>query len=63
MAKNTKYVSDATKFLNGVLQKTPELQEKRMQLRSTWWDRSTDEIDTDAKLNENNLKHPPYSYY
>lgn len=63
MAKNTKYVSDATKFLNDMLNKKPELKDKRMQLRSTWWDKESSEIETDTKLNQENMKHPAYSYY
>lgn len=42
MAKNTKYVSEATLFLREMAQEKPELQEKKKVLRKTWWDRDID---------------------
>ncbi len=33
------YVSDATRFLNEILDRHPELRELRSRNRATWWDR------------------------
>jgi hypothetical protein len=63
MAKNTKYVSDATNFLREMIKDKPELKNKQKELRSTWWDR--DDIDQ-AELKSYKDSDVPvhgYSYY
>ncbi len=63
MAKNTKYVSDATKFIQGLLNKRPELLVKQKELRSTWWD--TNGIDEEEEKSYKNSADPlhGYAYY
>ncbi len=36
------YVSEATRFLDELLQQQPELRELRARNRATWWDRPQD---------------------
>ena len=36
------YVSEATRFLNDLLERNPELRELRRRNRATWWDHPQD---------------------
>lgn len=63
MAKNTKYVSEATQFIRGFLKQHPEVVEKQKQLRSTWWD--INDLDEAEQKTYQQSKIPVhgYSYY
>ena len=63
MAKNTKYTSDAMNFIKELVKDKPELRQKRQELRSTWWDKSELEVDTERELNKDNLKSDGYIYF
>lgn len=63
MAKNTKYVSEATLFLRNMLQEKPELITKQKELRSTWWDRDDIDSEEQKKYKESNVSVHGYSYY
>ena len=60
--KDTKYTSEATNFINGLLNK-PGNHEQQMKLRSTWWDtkfRDQDEMKREAV---SEVKHDAYVYF
>ena len=63
MAKDTKYISDATKFIRGFLKKHPELIAKQKVLRKTWWD--TDGVNENEEKSYAESRDPikGYSYY
>ena len=63
MIKNTKYVSEITKFIRRMLEKKPELIEKQKMLRKTWWD--TNGVDEEEeKLNKaSQVPLHGYAYY
>lgn len=63
MAKNTKYVSEATTFIRGLLEKQPGLVQKQKELRSTWWD--TNGIDEEEQRSYIDSASPlhGYAYY
>ncbi|MBY0379176.1 MAG: DUF3460 family protein [Burkholderiales bacterium] len=61
--KNTKYTSDAMNFINQLVKDKHELKQKRQELRSTWWDKSELEVDSERELNKDNLKSDGYTYF
>ena len=63
MAKNTKYVSEATTFIRDMLQQQPKLIEKQKLLRKTWWD--TNGIDEEEEKSNKTSAIPlhGYAYY
>ena len=63
MAKNTKYVSEATEFLRKMLKDKPELIKKQQVLRHTWWDHDDIDPEEQKKYNEANVPIHGYSYY
>ncbi|GKS68169.1 protein of unknown function [Nitrosomonas sp. PY1] len=56
------YESDHTKFIRELLEKNPELQEKRKAARNMWWDRGLDK-EEQKKFKESNDPKKPYAYY
>jgi hypothetical protein len=42
MAIDRNYVSETTKFLQGLLAEKPEIEEERRKGRSMWWDKKLD---------------------
>ncbi|MBX9597950.1 MAG: DUF3460 family protein [Burkholderiales bacterium] len=60
--KNTKYVSEATTFINGLLNK-PGNHEQQMKLRSTWWDTAFRDQDEVKHAAESEVKHDGYVYF
>jgi hypothetical protein len=63
MAKNTSYVSDATKFIKELKQQKPYLKKQQESLRKTWWDKSEDEVTEELELDKKNLKPQSYAYF
>lgn len=63
MAKDRKYVSEATKFINTYLKEHPKVVEKQKELRSTWWD--TDGIDQSEQnqYDKSSVKLEEYPYF
>ena len=56
------YQSDATKFLNQLLETNPQLDEQRRKLRATWWDKPQD-LEADRERAESNVPQPAYVYF
>lgn len=56
------YVSEATKFLNDLLEKQPELRELRARNRATWWDRPQD-LETERERDASRLAQGAYVYF
>jgi hypothetical protein len=63
MAKNTNYVSDATIFINDLVQKRPYLREQQETLRKTWWDKEEQEVVTESQLDKENINPDSYAYF
>ena len=64
MSKNTKYVSDLSKFVVGYLNTYPELRTKQQKLRNTWWDTDTDTYQEELKMDgKNAVKLDGYAYF
>ncbi|MBB5020117.1 hypothetical protein HNQ59_003431 [Chitinivorax tropicus] len=61
MAIDREYVSEFTQFMNGFLDKNPEVKQSQQANRATWWDR---EIDRDLyrRFSESREKQKPYVY-
>ena len=60
MAKNTKYVSEATQFIRGFLKQHPEVVDKQKTLRSTWWD--INDLDEAEQKTYQQSKTPVHGY-
>lgn len=60
--KNTKYVSEATNFINELLNKLGN-HEQQMKLRSTWWDTEFRDQDEMKHAAESEVKHDAYVYF
>jgi uncharacterized protein YecE (DUF72 family) len=56
------YVSEATKFLNDLLGRQPELRELRARNRATWWDRPQD-LETERERDASRLAQGAYVYF
>ncbi|MEK9917322.1 MAG: DUF3460 family protein [Betaproteobacteria bacterium] len=56
------YESDTTEFIKSMFKKNPELREKQLAARSTWWDRPQDE-ESLKDLAGSNVNKKPYEYY
>jgi hypothetical protein len=56
------YQSDATKFLNELLERNPQLDEQRRKLRATWWDRPQD-LETQQERKASAVRAASYVYF
>lgn len=56
------YESDQTKFMREFLEKNPEVQEKRMEARSRWWDREQNR-EENKRFKESAEPMKPYVYF
>ena len=56
------YQSDATKFLNELLERNPQLDEQRRKLRATWWDKPQD-LDTQKERDDSAVPASSYVYF
>ena len=56
------YQSDATRFLNELLQSNPQLEEQRRKLRATWWDRPQD-LQTQKERDDSAVPASSYVYF
>ena len=56
------YESEHTKFMRELLEKTPQLEEKRMAARGVWWDKKLDK-EEQKRFNEANDPMKPYVYF
>lgn len=56
------YESDHTKFMRELLQKNPELQQKRLEARSLWWDKKLDK-EEQRRFKEASEPMKPYVYF
>lgn len=63
MVKTTDYTSETTEFIKDILEKNPNLKAKQKQLRDTWWDKNSEDVCEDRKLEQTDLKHPAYPYF
>ena len=60
--KNTSYVSETSEFLKSFLD-NPEMHEKQMKLRNTWWDKEPVDLDEQKSYEEAGVKQDPYAYF
>lgn len=63
MAKDTKYVSEATKFISTYLQEHPQIIEKQKKLRSTWWDTNGIDQTEQNEYHDSEIKLEGYAYF
>ncbi|MBX3617193.1 DUF3460 family protein [Nitrosomonas sp.] len=56
------YESEHTKFMREFLEKNPEVQEKRIEARSRWWDREQNR-EENKRFKESNEPMKPYVYF
>lgn len=56
------YQSDATKFLNQLIETNPQLEEQRRKLRATWWDRPQD-LEVQKERDESEVPASSYVYF
>jgi hypothetical protein len=63
MAKDTKYVSEITKFINSYMEQNPKLKEKQQLLRDTWWDTNGVDLAEEKVYNESKVKLDGYAYF
>ena len=56
------YESQHTKFMRELLEKNPQLEEKRMAARGVWWDKKLDK-EEQKRFNEANDPMKPYVYF
>lgn len=56
------YQSEATKFLNELLEKNPDVAAQRMKLRATWWDRPQD-LQTQRDRDASDAPASSYVYF
>ena len=56
------YESDHTKFMRELLQKNPQLQQKRLEARSLWWDKKLDK-EEQRSFKEASEPMKPYVYF
>lgn len=63
MAKDRKYVSEASKFINQYLEQHPEVKNKQKELRSTWWDTNGIDQAEQNEYNEADVKLDGYAYF
>ena len=56
------YESDTTRFIREFLQKNPQIVEKQIRARATWWDRPQD-LQERKRLEESLVSMKPYEYY
>ncbi|SCK10615.1 DUF3460 family protein [Vogesella sp. LIG4] len=55
------YQSEFTQFINTYLEKHPEVDTERRELRLTWWDRPQN-LDDLARWKESSVPQKPYVY-
>lgn len=55
------YQSDFTKFMNEYLEKNPQVDSERRELRLTWWDREVS-LDDQARWKASRVPQKPYVY-
>lgn len=55
------YQSDFTKFMNEYLEKNPQVDTERRELRLTWWDREVS-LDDQARWKASRVPQKPYVY-
>jgi hypothetical protein len=56
------YVSEATRFLDDLLGKNPELRELRKRNRATWWDHPQ-ELDVEQERKAARVQQGAYVYF
>ena len=56
------YVSEATRFLNDLLERNPELRELRRRNRATWWDHPQD-LDVQQEREAARVTQGAYVYF
>ena len=56
------YESAHTKYMRELLEKNPQLEEKRMAARGVWWDKKLDK-EEQKRFNEANDPMKPYVYF
>ncbi|MBP6367791.1 MAG: DUF3460 family protein [Nitrosomonas sp.] len=56
------YESEHTKFMRELLEKNPQLEEKRLAARGVWWDKKLDK-EEQKRFNEANDPMKPYVYF
>lgn len=63
MPKDTAYVSETSKFIQEILKTNPQLDEKRLKLRQTWWDQDPSEVQKDRDMQSSDLPMRGYEYF
>jgi hypothetical protein len=56
------YESEHTKFMREFLQKNPNIQEKRLEARSVWWDKNQN-LEERKRFSESAEPMKPYVYF
>ena len=56
------YESEHTKFIRELLEKDPQLESKRLEARSIWWDKKLDK-EEQKRFNESDDPMKPYVYF
>jgi hypothetical protein len=56
------YESEATRFLNDLLERHPELREQRRRNRATWWDHPQ-ELETQRERDAAKVEQGAYVYF
>jgi hypothetical protein len=60
--KQTRYESEATKFINDLKQKNPKLEEDQREGRALLWDKAPIDLDERARADESRVKQQAYVY-
>jgi hypothetical protein len=55
------YQSEFTRFMTDYLQKNPQVESQRQELRLTWWDRKVD-LEDQRRWRESRVPQKPYVY-
>jgi hypothetical protein len=57
------YVSDHTRFIRDLLEKTPEIETQQRIGRRIWWDKLPSEVEAQREMNAGRVPQKAYVYY
>lgn len=60
--QESRYESEATRFLKDLKQKDPSLEQKQRAGRALLWDKSPIDLDARRRTEESRIKQQPYVY-
>jgi hypothetical protein len=57
------YVSDHTRFIRDLLEKTPEIETSQRVGRKIWWDKLPSDVEAQREMNAGRVPQKGYVYY